>query len=269
VKTLDYAGGTILKFALLGLLAAFQAGAADPRIGSWTLTSAQSTIDPPDKLIITSDHDLIHVVMTGETHIDFSAKSDGHDNPVPSNPAFNQVELKKIDKKQVEVREKKDGAPVATLRDKVSPDGNELTITTASPGHPDTVTVWTRTAGKKAANDPFAGEWAEDLSKTRMKQGLPLKIESAGTGGVRFTGDYSFTARFDGKPYDVRNSRNDSVALSLADAHTVDATYRRDNQVTQKDHWVVSADGRTMTLTSTATLETGQHITEKLVFQKQ
>ena len=212
---------------------------------------------------------MIHVVMTGETHIDFSAKSDGHDNPVPSNPAFNQVVLKRIDKKQVEVREKKDGAPVATLRDKISADGNELTITTSSPGHPDQITVWTRSSGKKAATDPFAGEWSEDLSKTRMKQGQALKFEANGAGGVRFTGDFSYTARFDGKPYDVRNSRNDSVALSLVDTHTVDAVYRRDNQVTQKDRWVVSTDGRQMTLTSTATLENGQHLTEKLVFQKQ
>ena len=82
-------------------------------------------------------------------------------------------------------------------------------------------------------------------------------------------GDYSYTARFDGKSYDVKNSRNDTVSLALSDPHTVDATYRRDNQVTQRDKWQVSADGQQMTLTSTGTLETGQHFTEKLVFKKQ
>ena len=96
-----------------------------------------------------------------------------------------------------------------------------------------------------------------------------LKIEADGRDGVRFTGGESYTARFDGKPYDVKNSRNDTVQLAVTDAHTVDATYRRDTQVTQKDKWVVSADGRTMTLASTGTLETGQHVTEKLLFQKQ
>jgi hypothetical protein len=35
------------KLALLGLFAAIQLGAADPRIGSWMLISAQSTVDPP------------------------------------------------------------------------------------------------------------------------------------------------------------------------------------------------------------------------------
>ena len=101
-----------------------------------------------------------------------------------------------------------------------------------------------------------------------MRQGLTLKIETEG-GGVRFAWDYSYTARFDGKPYDLKNSRNDTVTLALADAHTVDAIYRRDNQMTQKDRWVVSTDGKQMTLTSTGTLETGQHIGEKLRFRKQ
>jgi hypothetical protein len=86
---------------------------------------------------------------------------------------------------------------------------------------------------------------------------------------VHFEGDYSYTARFDGKQYDLRNSRNDTVALQLVDPHTVDATYWRDDQVTQKDRWVVSADGQQMTLTTTGTLETGQRITEKLLFKKQ
>jgi hypothetical protein len=67
----------------------------------------------------------------------------------------------------------------------------------------------------------------------------------------------------------VQNSRNDTVTLALVDPHTVEATFRRDDQVSQTDRWVVSADGEQMTLTSTATLETGQHLTEKLVFKKQ
>jgi hypothetical protein len=207
--------------------------------------------------------------MSGDTHLDFTAKSDGHDTAVPGNPAFDQVQLRRINKRQSEATEKKDGAVVSTVREKISSDGNELAITTVSRGHADQITVWTRSGGEKVANDPLAGEWTEDLSKTRMRQGLVLKIEPDGNGGVRFSGEYSYTARFDGKPYDLRNSRNDSVALHLIDAHTVDAIYRRDDQVTQEDRWTVSVDGQQMTLTTTATLETSQHLTEKLVFKKQ
>lgn len=255
---------------LFAMTAAFQIGGADPRIGSWTLVTAQSSLDPADKLSITSLPDgTKHVVMSGETHLDFTAKADGHEAAVPGNPAFNQIVLHRIGKKQVEVTEKKDGAVVATLHSKLSTDGNELAITTTSRGRTDQTTVWTRSGGVRATRDPLAGEWTEDLSKSRLRQGLVLKIEPNAINGVRFSGDYSYTARFDGKPYDLKNSSNDTVVLQLVDPHTVDAIYRRDNQVTQKDRWAVSADGQQMTLTTAGTLETGQHLTERLVFKKQ
>jgi hypothetical protein len=251
------------------MVAAVPFGSADPRVGSWTLVSAQSSLDPPNKLSITPVQGATHVVMSGDTHLDFTAKSDGHASPAPGNLAFNQIELHKIDKRQSEVKEMKDGVVVATVRDKLSADGKELSITTASAGRPDQISVWTRSGGVKAAHDPLAGEWIQDFSKTRLRQGLVLKIESDGNGGVRFSGGYSYTARFDGKPYDLQNSRNDTVMLQLVDPHTVDAIYQRDGQVTQKDRWVVSADGQQMTVTTTGVLETGQRVSEKLVFKKQ
>jgi hypothetical protein len=258
------------KLVLLGLIAAaLPLCAADPRIGSWTLISAQSSLDPPNKLSITPLHDAVHVVFSGDNHLDFTAQSHGHETAVQGNPGFNQIELHRIDKNQAEVREKKDGALVATVRDKLSSDSNELTSTTLMKGRADQITVWTRTGGTKVADDRFAGEWTQDLGKTRLRQGLVLKIEADGPEGVRFSGDYSYTARFDGKEYNLTNSRNDTVKLVLVDAHTVDAIYRRDDQVAQKDRWVVSADGQEMTLTTTGKLETGQQISEKLVFRKQ
>jgi hypothetical protein len=257
------------RLAWLGLFAALQIGAADPRIGSWTLVSAQSSLDPPNKLSITRLHDEVHVAISGETHLDFTAKLNGHEGSVPGNSAFNQIELRRIDKHQVEIKEKKDGVLVATIHDKLSSDASELTSTTSQTGRADRITVWKRTGGKKSANDLFAGEWTEDLSKTRLRQGLALKIEADGKDGVRFSGDYSYSARFDGKEYNLKNSTNDTVALQLVDAHTVDAIYRRDDQVSQKDRWTVSADGAEMTLTTTGTLETGQQVNEKLIFRKQ
>ncbi len=206
-------------------------------------------MNPPNKLSVTALHDGVHVIMTGETHFDFTAKSNGHGTPVQGNPAFNEVELHRIDKRQAEVKEKKDGAVVATVREKISNDGNELTITTASKGQPDQITVWTRSGGAKVSKDLLAGEWTEDLSKTLLRQGLVLKIEPDGNGGVRFSGDFSYDARFDGKQYDLKNSRNDTVTLQLVDSHTVDSFYRRDDQVVEKDRWVVSADGQQMTQT--------------------
>jgi hypothetical protein len=257
------------KLALIALFLAAQLGAADPRIGSWTLVSAQSSLDPPNKLSITSLHGIVHVVISGNTHLDFTANLNGHDTSVQNNPAFDQIELRRIDKHQVELREKKDGSLVTTIHDKISADGNELTSTTLQNGLPDRITVWRRTGVKKSANDLFAGDWTEDRSKSRLRQGMALKIEADGSDGVRFSGEYSYTARFDGKDYDLKNSVNDTVTLQLVDAHTVDAIYKRGDQITQKDRWVVSANGAEMTVTTSGTLETGQQLKETLTFRKQ
>jgi hypothetical protein len=226
-------------------------------------------MEPASRLSITPGQTGTHVVMSGETHLDFTADANGHPGAAPGNLGFNQIQLHRIDRHQAEVREMKDGALVATVREKLSKDGTELTSTTSTAGHPSQITVWTRTGGTKDPKDPFAGDWTQNLSKTRMQQGSLIKIESDGSSGTRFSVDYSYNARFDGKPYDVKNSRNDTVTLALADTHTVDETFRRDNQVTQKDRWQVSADGQQMICSTTATLETGQHVTEKLVFKKQ
>ena len=254
---------------MLALLFAVPMWATDPRIGSWKLVSAQCTLVPPNKLSITDLHDEVHVVMSGDKHLDFTASGKGHETAVPGNPAFNQVELHRIDRKHAELKEEKDGAVVATVRESISADGSELTITTSSIGHADETSVWTRSGGAKTARDLFAGEWTQDMSKTLLRQGFPLTIEPAGNDEVRFSGNFSYTARFDGKQYDLRNSRNDTVALQLVDSHTVDSIYRRDDQVTQKDRWVVSPDGQQMTMTTSGTFESGQHISEKLVFKKQ
>jgi hypothetical protein len=207
--------------------------------------------------------------MSGESRLDFTANWSGHESSAPGNLGFNQIGLRRIDKRQAEVKEIKDGTTVATIREKISNDGNELTTTTTAAGKAVQITVWTRSGGAKVANNLFAGEWTQDLSKTRLRQGSVLKIEPDGSGGIRFLGDFGYTARFDGKQYDLKNSRNDTVTLELVDPHTVDAIYRRDNQVTQKDRWVISADGQQMTLSTAGSLETGQRLTEKLLFKKQ
>src|SRR5579862_6183128 len=71
-----------LALILSGLLFAAQLSTADPRIGSWTLASAQSSLDPPNKLSITTQHGAVHVVISGETHADFTAKLNGSDTAV-------------------------------------------------------------------------------------------------------------------------------------------------------------------------------------------
>jgi hypothetical protein len=72
-------------------------------------------------------------------------------------------------KRQAEVQEEKDGAVVGRVREKLSTDGNEPTITTVAKNHPDQITVWNRSGEARVARDLFAGESTEDLSKSRLR----------------------------------------------------------------------------------------------------
>jgi hypothetical protein len=258
---------TLLKLTWI-LLVTARLWAADPRMGTWKLVSAESTLNPPRTLSISHAGKGVHVEISG-VHVEFNSSWDGHDNHVQNVPAFNQIVMRRVDKNQAEIKEKKNGALVATLHEKVSSDRKELTITTVQPGREDQVTVWERSGGAHDPGNPFIGQWTQDFSKTRMRQGLEIKIEPAGKGGVHFVGEFSYTANFDGQDYPVKDSRDDTVALALVDPHTVASTYKRGDEIGDQDRWVVAADGRQMTWTTSGVLGTGERIQETLIFQKQ
>ena len=121
--------------------------------------------------------------MSGETHFDFTANRNGHDSPAPGNLGFNQIELHRIDKRQAEVKAEKGWNPCGDGSRKTFEGWKRAHYHDRNRGQADRITVWTRTGGTKSANDLFAGEWTQDLSKTRLRQGLVLKIEADGSGG--------------------------------------------------------------------------------------
>jgi hypothetical protein len=166
----------MLKLILLMLVAAIQLSAGDPRIGTWKLIDAHSTVDPPRKLTVTSQQNTVHVVISGSTRIEFTAKWDGHGYPVSGVLAFNQIVVHRISKTRADLIQTKDGIAVATIHEQLSPDGKELEAITSRKGHDDEISVLERTGGLTDAKNSFAGEWTEDLSKSRLRQGLVLKI---------------------------------------------------------------------------------------------
>ena len=184
-------------------------------------------------------------------------------------PAFNQIAIRRIDKNQSELIEKKDGATVALVQEKISQAGRELTMITHQAGHADEINVLMRSGGAKDAGNPFVGEWTEDLSATRLRQGLILKIEPVGKDEVHFSGDFSYTAKLDGKDYSLKGSVNDTVAIRLIDARTVESIYKRGDQIVERDRWVVSADGSMLTVTTTGSPVDGESLKEDLTFSRQ
>src|SRR5262249_31472327 len=112
--------------------------------------------------------------------------------------------------------------------------------------------------------DPRVGAWKLNVAKSTFSPGPApqsnaLKIEAAGQGekvtteGVNAEGARTatqYTANFDGKDYPLTGSQiANTVSLKRIDARTTERTDKKDGKVVQTLTRVVSADGKTMTVT--------------------
>jgi hypothetical protein len=136
-----------------------------------------------------------------------------------------------------------------------------------------------------SSKDPFVGTWRLNIAKSKYTPGpAPKSItstyEAAGQGykvSVRnepVTGaaqQFSYTTSLDGKdsPITGNNPNADAIAVKRIDATTLEAVNKRGGKVTTTQRNVVSADGKTRTVTTTGTDAQGQKVNNVAVFEKQ
>jgi hypothetical protein len=140
------------------------------------------------------------------------------------------------------------------------------------------------TAASPQATDPIVGTWRLDVAKSTYKPGPAPKsatvvVEPAGKGikisvdGVNADGTpakWSFTTQRDGKDVLVTgNPAYDTAATTQASPTAGTTTYKKGGKVVVTSKMTVSADGNTMTLTSTGTDPKGQAVNNVIVFRKQ
>ena len=133
-----------------------------------------------------------------------------------------------------------------------------------------------------AASDPNVGTWKLNAEKSKgaiVKSGTVV-IEPAGD-GVKVIVDlvandgtpakWSFTAGYDGKDSPVTGNSpfGNTVAMTRVDDHTTKVTSKQDGKVTVEQTVVVSADGKTRTLTSKGTDTKGNPIDSTTVYDRQ
>ena len=135
------------------------------------------------------------------------------------------------------------------------------------------------------AADTNVGTWKLNLSKSKFSPGpapksQTLKIEASGTDGVKFTSDgvdgdgkpthYEFSAKYDGKDNAVKGNPDfDVLAYKRINAGTVEATTKLKGKVMAVTTVVVSADGKTRTLTQKGKDAQGKDVNNTLVYDKQ
>jgi hypothetical protein len=133
--------------------------------------------------------------------------------------------------------------------------------------------------------DPFVGTWRLNVAKSKYSPGAPPKsitstYEAAGKGykiSVRNepasgpVQEYSYTTNLDGADAKVtgNNPNADTIAVKRIDANTLEVVNKRGGKPTTTQRNVVSADGKTRTVTTTGTDAQGQKVNNVGVFEKQ
>ncbi len=135
-----------------------------------------------------------------------------------------------------------------------------------------------------AADSPFVGTWKMNPAKSKLEgsnmgQNATVHIESADNGlkvsvdGTDAKGQplkFSYQAPFDGTDGAVTGNPNqDTVSLKRVNDHTLTATGKKDGKITYTDRRVVSADGKTMTITRNGTNPEGKKYHATAVLDRQ
>ena len=138
-------------------------------------------------------------------------------------------------------------------------------------------------SGLAQGGDPRIGTWKLDAAKSKYSPGPAPKsgtvtFSAAGQGvkaSIDFVGpdgskvQWGYTANVDGKPYPVTgNADGDMVVAKRVNANTVETTYTLKGKPTTVNTGVVSADGKTFTVTTKGTNAQGQKVDNIQVFVK-
>ena len=133
------------------------------------------------------------------------------------------------------------------------------------------------------AQDPNLGTWKLNESKSKIVEGMmknttvvytvegdSIKAVTEGTAGDGSPLHTEWTGKFDGKDYPLTGDTTaDMRAYKKVNDHTLTLENKKGDKVTTSGKIVVSADGKTRTLTTTGTSAAGKKLTGTAVYDKQ
>jgi hypothetical protein len=137
---------------------------------------------------------------------------------------------------------------------------------------------------QKPASDPMIGTWKLNLSKSTYTPGPAPKSAinkfEPWEDGIKATIDLvdghgnkihaEIAARFDGKDYPINGSPiADAISLKKVNDRQTDVVWKKSGKVAMTGNTVISADGKTTTLTQTGTDPQGRAINNVAIYDKQ
>jgi hypothetical protein len=129
------------------------------------------------------------------------------------------------------------------------------------------------------------GTWKLNAAKSSFSPGpapkaMTVTYSMVGTDGMKIVVDvtpgdgmaaqhWEMTAHYDGKDHPITGNPNaDTVSVKRIDDRTGESTFKKDGKVTATNRRTLSADGKTLTITSTGTMPDGKPRKDMQVFEK-
>ena len=133
------------------------------------------------------------------------------------------------------------------------------------------------------AQNPQMGTWKLNEAKSKIPAGMMknttvtytaegdnVKVTTDGTSGDGSAVQTEWTGKFDGKDYPLTGDPNaDTRSYTRVNDHTLTLENKKGGTVTTSARIVVSADGKTRTLTASGKNAAGKKVTSKALYDKQ
>jgi hypothetical protein len=139
-------------------------------------------------------------------------------------------------------------------------------------------------ASVAAQSNPILGTWKLNVAKSKYSPGPAPQSQTnkydAWDGGLKLTTDgvdakgakthSEYAAKFDGKPYPFTGNPNaDMITLKRVDDRTLETQWSKGGKPTILSRSVISADGKTRTITQTGVNAQGQKVNNVIVYERQ
>jgi hypothetical protein len=134
-----------------------------------------------------------------------------------------------------------------------------------------------------AAENPTLGTWKLNEAKSKLGAGMPKNLTVVyeadgdnvkgtidGVDGMGKPTHNEWTGKFDGKDYPVTGDpTSDTRAIKQIDAHNYELTVKKGGKVTMSGKAMISANGKTRTVTVSGTNAAGKKVEGTSVYDKQ
>jgi hypothetical protein len=241
-------------FALGSLISAItltSAMAQSPFDGTWRLDNSESQPS-------TVHYD--YLLQDGVYHCTscdppIEVRVDGQDHKITGEPCYDTVSVKVVDDHTTEETDRRNGKIAGTLKLAVSADGKTATEewTESCNAKGDVVAgqdIMSRVAEGPRGAHAISGSWkiSKRINRSENAILITLKLEGDVFSFADPTGQ-SYAAKLGGTETAIKGDLSGTVvSVKRIGERTIEETDKRDGKVTEVTRFVVSADGKTLTI---------------------